>query len=333
MATMASHQSWADFVDEASADADDQWKDALAVVDDIVVAKESNGNDRKLNKDAPGIMALADGEPSVGSAQHRTGRCKPCAFFHTKGCQNDKACQFCHLCPPGEKQRRKRLRERMCEKLGQCLQRPAPFEQPDQRCFRSGHRRQASGASLGESSTQSTCSGWTQFSHSRQSSSSSVADNSGVVGTPMRGMPHMHQMMPVFHFAPSVMPPMVDGAECGTAEHNQFLQDFQRTAKSDGNEQEADALRMAAPLALSQVVPLPGKAQPTSVPAAPWQHTGVVQYAVVAVPVPQHQQHATDPAMNYGCFAQQPYPQMGAFHGEHAQWCMEAGANFAQPIF
>lgn len=46
--------------------------------------------------------------PTVGSRGHRLGNCKPCAFLHTKGCTNGKACAFCHLCARGEKKRRQR---------------------------------------------------------------------------------------------------------------------------------------------------------------------------------------------------------------------------------
>lgn len=53
---------------------------------------------------APGTLDL----PSVGSQGHGTGICKPCAFFHTKGCENGPACMFCHLCGPEEKKRRRR---------------------------------------------------------------------------------------------------------------------------------------------------------------------------------------------------------------------------------
>lgn len=44
--------------------------------------------------------------PSVGSACHQQGTCKPCAHFHKKGCANGPQCSFCHLCPPGEIKRR-----------------------------------------------------------------------------------------------------------------------------------------------------------------------------------------------------------------------------------
>ena len=45
--------------------------------------------------------------PSIGSGGHATGECKPCVFFHKKGCATGRTCLFCHLCQPGEKQRRK----------------------------------------------------------------------------------------------------------------------------------------------------------------------------------------------------------------------------------
>jgi len=46
--------------------------------------------------------------PSVGSADHFRGRCKPCAFFHSRGCESGANCKYCHICPPGEKKRRQR---------------------------------------------------------------------------------------------------------------------------------------------------------------------------------------------------------------------------------
>eukprot|EP00435_Cladocopium_sp_Y103_P023493 s1762_g5.t1 len=49
--------------------------------------------------------------PSVGSANHGSGQCKPCAFYHTKGCQCGAMCTFCHLCLPGEKKRRQKEKQ------------------------------------------------------------------------------------------------------------------------------------------------------------------------------------------------------------------------------
>lgn len=53
---------------------------------------------------APGSAEL----PSIGSREHAAGECKPCAFFHTVGCQNALSCPFCHLCEAGERKRRRR---------------------------------------------------------------------------------------------------------------------------------------------------------------------------------------------------------------------------------
>lgn len=69
--------------------------------------------------EAPGaVLRLADAlpepelgsseMPTVGSRNHRLGTCKPCAFLHTKGCNNGEQCSFCHLCEPGEKKKRQR---------------------------------------------------------------------------------------------------------------------------------------------------------------------------------------------------------------------------------
>lgn len=46
--------------------------------------------------------------PSLGSLLHHCGECRPCTFFHTRGCQNAEQCEFCHLCGPGEKKKRLR---------------------------------------------------------------------------------------------------------------------------------------------------------------------------------------------------------------------------------
>eukprot|EP00931_Biecheleriopsis_adriatica_P044597 TRINITY_DN2552_c0_g1_i1.p1 TRINITY_DN2552_c0_g1~~TRINITY_DN2552_c0_g1_i1.p1 ORF type:complete len:299 (+),score=58.66 TRINITY_DN2552_c0_g1_i1:74-898(+) len=56
---------------------------------------------------APGSADL----PSVGSKDHFTGECKPCAFLHVRGCDNGAMCNFCHLCDPGEKKRRQKAKK------------------------------------------------------------------------------------------------------------------------------------------------------------------------------------------------------------------------------
>merc|ERR1712187_850857 len=47
--------------------------------------------------------------PSVASAQHHLGECKPCAFFwKPAGCSNGVDCDYCHLCDAHEKKRRQK---------------------------------------------------------------------------------------------------------------------------------------------------------------------------------------------------------------------------------
>jgi len=49
--------------------------------------------------------------PSVGSAGHWLGLCKPCDFFHRDRCTNAAACKFCHLCDSEEGKRRKKQKQ------------------------------------------------------------------------------------------------------------------------------------------------------------------------------------------------------------------------------
>jgi hypothetical protein len=46
--------------------------------------------------------------PTVGSAAHKLGTCRPCAFLYKRGCGNGVHCTFCHLCDAGEKKRRQK---------------------------------------------------------------------------------------------------------------------------------------------------------------------------------------------------------------------------------
>lgn len=80
---------------------------------DELVAGDSDGEeygefDQPLENMLPHPEVLRPVSWSVGSAGHIEGRCKPCAFLHREeGCLGGELCSFCHLCPPGEKKRRK----------------------------------------------------------------------------------------------------------------------------------------------------------------------------------------------------------------------------------
>lgn len=62
---------------------------------------------------APGALPVGPlMMPSVGSAGHEASppTCKPCAFFHTKGCEMGTECEFCHLCGPEVRRQRRRMK-------------------------------------------------------------------------------------------------------------------------------------------------------------------------------------------------------------------------------
>jgi len=73
--------------------------------------------------------------PSVGSAGHETGRCKPCAFLYKDGCRNGPECPFCHLCPEEERKRRKQQRTAAAKQLREAraarARRPEPMPRHD----------------------------------------------------------------------------------------------------------------------------------------------------------------------------------------------------------
>eukprot|EP00930_Biecheleria_cincta_P083843 TRINITY_DN73353_c0_g1_i1.p1 TRINITY_DN73353_c0_g1~~TRINITY_DN73353_c0_g1_i1.p1 ORF type:complete len:299 (+),score=74.59 TRINITY_DN73353_c0_g1_i1:89-985(+) len=61
--------------------------------------------------------------PSLGSALHSLGQCRPCAFVATKGCSSGMDCQFCHLCDAGEKKRRQKAKRAFYGALSEMTQR------------------------------------------------------------------------------------------------------------------------------------------------------------------------------------------------------------------
>lgn len=141
--------SWADAVDDALVDG----------VADHGVADPSSDDDSRGGRgmDGPREAALATADEPVlnGSEGHAQGRCKPCSFYHTKGCTSGATCAFCHLCPPGEKQRRRRrghaLRSRgLPGSYWEAT--PPPWQFFEETCRRPGHSRQTS-----DTSGASTC--------------------------------------------------------------------------------------------------------------------------------------------------------------------------------
>lgn len=340
MPASISGRCWADCEDEDPAEASEaetRVKESQLYLEeeddflDQVPTAESAGNGNSVGQIAALLSArgsTSDGAtlPSVGSLYHRSARCKPCAFFHTKGCENGSSCLFCHLCPPHEKQRRKRLREHMREQLGQRAR--------NSDCRSSGkppgHFRHLSGSS----GTSSTCTGGSLFSHSRQSSGcSSIAPVSTPDGTPsshtnanMCSMVPMHCgiVQPIFPLAPSIMQhmgehPQLDvnapTSRSGTSEFPADLEGdggvVQNTSQTgmiennkDGNQQLT--LMSAAPI-------IDNSYQQHVAYGTPWAGQfgyGSPSTYIVPVPVPmqmqvpQHQSNSMGCAP-YGCLPQQ----------------------------
>jgi len=70
----------------------------------------------KLSEMLPEFELGSEMLPTLGSAAHRWGGCKPCAFAQTnQACRNGAECPFCHLCEPGEKKRRRKVWRAMCK--------------------------------------------------------------------------------------------------------------------------------------------------------------------------------------------------------------------------
>jgi len=72
-----------------------------------------------LSEALPEPLLGSNEMPTVGSTGHNTGNCKPCAFFHTRGCENGVQCPFCHLCQPDEKRKRQKEKVSMLREMRQ----------------------------------------------------------------------------------------------------------------------------------------------------------------------------------------------------------------------
>mmetsp|Transcript_117564 Transcript_117564/g.374593 ORF Transcript_117564/g.374593 Transcript_117564/m.374593 type:complete len:123 (-) Transcript_117564:91-459(-) len=92
---------------------------------DDAAAQRPNENKYTVAQSSQGAPAWQ----SAGSAAHAVGRCKPCAFFHTKGCESGPECRFCHVCQPDERKRRRKekLEQRQTAHQARQLRREAAF--------------------------------------------------------------------------------------------------------------------------------------------------------------------------------------------------------------
>jgi len=120
----------------------DIWS-TVAMARSIIDHCAPHGNNCRRDTSRKGPQNIREGSkmhdawPSEGSKAHASGQCKPWAFFHDKGGQTGATCQFCHLCPPREVQRRKRIRRRIAreqlahEQMAQFSAFPSYFQNVD----------------------------------------------------------------------------------------------------------------------------------------------------------------------------------------------------------
>lgn len=83
-----------------------QWKEAQTAAPRVVLSLI----DALCEEVAPVVPEFSFPElPSIGSAEHHLGTCKPCAFVY-KNCTEGVHCTFCHLCAPDERRTRRKAK-------------------------------------------------------------------------------------------------------------------------------------------------------------------------------------------------------------------------------
>lgn len=89
---------------------------------DLSDAPEARVSSKPVLELASSLMGPVVGSPecpSVGSAGHKHGLCRPCDFVHRNSCRTGAACKFCHLCGPVENRMRKKEKQRFARTLKQ----------------------------------------------------------------------------------------------------------------------------------------------------------------------------------------------------------------------
>jgi len=92
---------------------------AFEVPSESINAMQPRPHVLMLSEALPAPVLGSSEMPTVGSSGHNVGMCKPCAFFHTRGCGNGVQCTFCHLCPPDEKRKRQKEKVAMLRAMRQ----------------------------------------------------------------------------------------------------------------------------------------------------------------------------------------------------------------------
>jgi len=83
-------------------EADEEEQDA----DDEIQGREKDDSAEKQFVAVP--LGIRTPQYSIGAENHGVDECNPCVWFwKSRGCSNEEACAFCHMCPPGMVKQRK----------------------------------------------------------------------------------------------------------------------------------------------------------------------------------------------------------------------------------
>lgn len=234
---------------------------------------------------------------SGGSERHMLGTCKPCAFFHLpEGCHSGAQCEYCHRCPPREKQRRKRLRRRLLREQEERTSQDLVYDQ-EMRCQRRHFRQCSTGSNYSTGSWESVStweSGSTvdsaeymvgtsscQSSASGAGSSCSLAQvtNAGSVMQPMVHMGFMQAIVPVYGVQQGFEVPLAAGCEPGGGSSTPYACAQQQTSM---------AYSLNCPPPGCTLVPFPHSLQPHQVQHLPTviRHHGCVPQLTPCISMP-----------------------------------------------
>lgn len=92
----------------ASIELESQRVSELATTETVISAAIERKDAAEMPMSVPLPSDAASDLPSVGSALHALGKCKPCAWFHKpQGCANGNGCLHCHICDETELKNRR----------------------------------------------------------------------------------------------------------------------------------------------------------------------------------------------------------------------------------
>lgn len=78
----------------------------------LEIQVECSSDDEDKDSATPSQMSEST-QNSAGSAKHHLDLCSPCGFYYKGGCAAGAECKFCHLCPPGTIELRRKMKRKL----------------------------------------------------------------------------------------------------------------------------------------------------------------------------------------------------------------------------